>query len=213
MKKIIIIIGLAALLSMQAIINAKAQTQEVQQLLLDIQKLSELKKILKEMEQGYQIVSKGYSAISDLSKNNFNLHEVFLDGLLAVSPSVKNYYKVKEIIDDQVAIIKEYKRAFRLFKTDGHFSADEIGYISSVYNNLFHQSLDKLNELTIVITRSKLRMSDDERLAAIDRIDAAMQDKLNFLRSFDDNTMIQALQRAKASGDTKSLQALYGINK
>ena len=211
MKKIIAIVGMLVVLITFVTVTAKAQTQEVQQLLLDIQKFSELKKILKEMEQGYQIVSKGYKAISDLSKNNFNLHEVFIDGLLAVSPAVKNYYKVANIVNNQIAIVKEYKNAFRLFKEDGHFNADEIGYISSVYNNLFQQSLDNLNELTMVITRSKMRMSDDERLEAIDRIDAAMQDKLNFLRSFDNNTMIQALQRAKASNDINSLQALYGV--
>ena len=36
---------------------------------------------LKDMKEGYEIVSKGYSTIRDISKGSFNLHEAFLDGL------------------------------------------------------------------------------------------------------------------------------------
>lgn len=212
MKKLLIIAAMAGGLLTSSGLKAAAQSQEIQQLILDIQKLSELKKILKEMEQGYQVLSKGYRAINTLSKNNFKLHEVFLDGLLVVSPAVRHYYKVADIINNQIAIVREYKSAFSRFKRAGLFNAGEIAYFGTIYNKLFQQSLDKLNELTMVITDSKARMNDGERLAAIDRIDDAMQDKLDFLRTFDSRTLIQALQRAKASNDNKSLQVLYGIN-
>ena len=31
----------------------------------------------KDMQQGYIIISKGYTAVSDIAKGNFNLHEIF----------------------------------------------------------------------------------------------------------------------------------------
>ncbi len=54
-------------------------------------------------------------------------------------------------------------------------------------------------------------MSDDERLAAIDRIYADMQDKLVFLRYFNNNTTILALQRAKEQNDVVTMSQIYGI--
>jgi len=39
-----------------------------------------------------------------------------------------------------------------------------------------------LDELAMVITAGKLRMSDDERLQAIDRIYASIEDQFSFLR-------------------------------
>ena len=42
------------------------------------------------------------------------------------------------------------------------------------------KSLDNLNELLMIITAGSLRMTDDERIAAIDRIYLDINDKLNF---------------------------------
>ena len=61
---------------------------------------------------------------------------------------------------------------------------DELLYIGQVYGNLFNQSLKGLDDLTLILTANKLRMSDAERLAGIDKIYDGMQDKLQFLRSF-----------------------------
>lgn len=54
MKKLLIILGVIILTAPG---NATAQSAEVQQLLLNIQKLAQLKKILSNMKTGYQIVS------------------------------------------------------------------------------------------------------------------------------------------------------------
>lgn len=55
-------------------------------------------------------------------------------------------------------------------------------------------------------------MSDDERLKAIDDIFNDMQDKLVFLRHFNNSTTILAIQKARDRKDTKSLKTIYGIN-
>ena len=87
----------------------------------------------------------------------------------------------------------------------------EIDYLSKVYTNLFKQSLSNLDELTIIITANKLRMSDDERLAAIDRIYNGIQDKLMFLRHFNNNTTILAVQRAREKNDAVTMEKIYGV--
>ena len=66
-----------------------AQSQEVQQLLLNVEKLAQFKKILQNMKQGYQVLHKGYTTIRNLSQGNFSLHKTFLDALFEVSPAVR----------------------------------------------------------------------------------------------------------------------------
>ncbi|HJP63216.1 MAG TPA: hypothetical protein VJ844_07215, partial [Mucilaginibacter sp.] len=58
----------------------------------------------------------------------------------------------------------------------------------------------------------KLRMSDDERMRAIDRIYASSSDKLQFLRHFNRQGVLLNIQRTKDRGDTRTVKQLYGIN-
>lgn len=210
MKKfIVLLIGLNVVFTP----TASAQSFEVQQLLLNVEKLAQFKQILSDLKKGYEIVSKGYSTIKDLSQGNFSLHKTFLDGLLTVSPAVRKYKRVADIISNQLQLVKEYKNAFNRFKQDKNFNPQEIEYVGKVYANLFHRSMDDMDELLVIVTDNKLRMSDDERLEAIDRVLLGMQDKLLFLRHFNNNTTILALQRAKDKNDIETVGALYGLTK
>ncbi|WP_423147795.1 TerB family tellurite resistance protein [Rubrolithibacter danxiaensis] len=192
-------------------LKSSAQSQEVQQLLLNVEKLTQLKQILTDMKKGYQIISSGYNNIKDLSEGNFSLHKTFLDELMEVSPAVRNYKKVADIINYQLILVKEYKMAYRRFKQDSNFTSPELDYLGRVYNNLFKQSLNNLDDLATIITSDKLRMSDDERLKAIDNICMDMQDKLQFLRYFNNNTTVLALQRAKERNDVNTIRNIYGL--
>jgi hypothetical protein len=188
-----------------------AQSAEVQQLLLNVEKLAQLKKILSNMKKGYEIVSGGYNTIKDISKGNFNLHQAFLDGLMQVSPSVKKYKRIGEIISFQTQLVKEYKSAFRRFDASNLFNENEIKYMGNVYSNLFNKSLQNLEELAMIITAGKLRMSDDERLNAIDRIYNDIGDKLVFLRIFNKENNVLAIQRGREMVDTKISKKLNGL--
>lgn len=192
--------------------KTKAQSFEIQQLLLDCEKLTQLKDIYEDMIKGYEILSAGYNAVKDISEGNFNLHQLFLDGLLKVSPVIAEYKRVADIISCQLKIVSEYGSAFDRFKQDGNFSADEISYIGKVYNNLIDESVKGLGDLTNIITDGVLRASDDERLNSIDKLYADMQNRLHFLRYFNNNTTVLALQRAREKNDVTTLKNIYGIN-
>ena len=210
MKKIVIIgIVLVGLLLPSKV---TAQAQEMQQLILNIEKLAQFRQILKDMKKGYEILNGGYNTVKKLSQGNFNLHETFLDALMQVSPTIRNYRRVGDIVNYQVLLVKEYKAAFNRFKNSGNFNPDEIAYLERVYNNLFKQSLRNIDELTSVITANKMRMSDDERLVTIDKIYADIQDKLLFLRSFNNNTSVLAIQRVKERNDVNAMRNIYKVN-
>ncbi|SDG32602.1 hypothetical protein SAMN04487996_117161 [Dyadobacter soli] len=192
--------------------QTKAQTPEVTQLILNIQKLNQLRKILKELKAGYDILFKGYTTIKDISKGNFKLHEAFLDGLLEVSPAVKRYKRIAEIVDFQLKLVSEYRSAFAQFQSGKYFNKDELEYMSRVYARLINQSIKNLDALTMVVTAKKMRMSDDERLAAIDKIHEEMQDKLIFLRHFNSTAATLGLQRAKVFVEVETSAHLNGVN-
>jgi hypothetical protein len=189
-----------------------SQTQAIQQLLLDVEKLTQLKSILTELKEGYQIVSNGYTNIKNISEGNFNLHDIFLESLLEVSPAVKNYGRIKDIIDAQLTLVKEYKNALKQFKESGEFSIDDIDYLEKVYANLFNHSLDNLQTMIMVITAGKLRMSDDERINSIDAVWKEVSQELTFLRHFNNEARILCLQRAKDKNDFSTMEQLYDVN-
>ncbi len=189
--------------------KARAQEQETQQLLLDLEKLAQFKSILQDMQQGYTILTRGYGQVKDLAQGNFNLHQVFLDGLMQVNPEVKKYARVAEIIADESSIISEYKKSYRKFNNSGRFSTSELYYLANVYARLTSAALQNLKDLINIITASKLRMSDDDRLSAIDRIYADTNDKLQFLRSFNQRTTMLQLQRQKEQNDVNTIKKMY----
>ena len=76
---------------------------------------------------------------------------------------------------------------------------------------MFNESLKNLDALLNVITAGKLRMSDDERLHSIDGIYLDMQDKLVFLRNFNNSTSILSIQKEKEQEDIDVMRRLYDI--
>lgn len=189
--------------------GAQAQSQELQQLMLNIEKLSQFRGILKDMKKGYEILTKGYNTVKDLTQGNFSLHEAFLDALLQVSPTVRNYKKVGDIIAMQSKLIQEQGAAYSRFQGSGNFNSEELSYLARVYDKLIDQSLGNLDELTVVITAGQARMTDNERLESIDRIYDDLQDKLLFLRDFNSSTAVLSFQRTKEHHDVEALQGLY----
>lgn len=192
--------------------KAVSQSQEIQQLILNIEKLTQFRQILKDMKKGYEILNGGYNTVKDLSKGNFNLHETFLDALMQVSPTVKNYKRVGDIINYQLLLVKEYKTSIKRLRNSGNFNTGEIAYFEKVYSNLLKESLQNIDQLTSVVTANKMRMSDDERLTAIDKIFNNMQDKVLFLRNFNSNTSILSLQRSKEVNDVRAIRSIYKAN-
>ena len=206
MKKIIVILILYGMA-----FKTKAQSDEVQQLLLNVEKLAQFKKILKNMKDGYQIIFKGYTAVKNISEGNFNLHKTFLDGLMQISPAVKKYKRISDIINYQIRIAKEYKDAIKQIRLDKQFSIDEMDYVTKIYKSLFNESLKRLEELSLIITSGKLRMSDDERLQAIDRIYASVEDQYCFLKDFSNSTLVLSMQRKADRAEIEMSKKIYGL--
>lgn len=209
MKKWRLILLVAGVLSVG---KAGAQSHEIQQLLLDVEKLAQLKNILADLKKGYEIVLAGYGTIKDISQGTFNLHKSFLDRLLDVSPVVRNFRRVADIVATAGKMLGDYKKAYRQFTQSGRFTPAELAYISGVYSRLFDQSVNNLEALAKVVTAGRLRMSDDERLTAVDAVWKEVEDNYTFLTRFNNGTKVLALQRIKEEKEIRALKKLYNIH-
>lgn len=108
--------GLLVWAMMLSGLGSFAQSHEAKQLMLNVEKLSQLKNILSDMKKGYSMVAEGYKKVKDVASGNFSLHQVFLDGLLVVSPEVKKYRRVAGIISAQQQLLREYKAALKALR-------------------------------------------------------------------------------------------------
>lgn len=211
MKKILLPVLLVVTLLTVNLRQACAQANEAAQLALNIQKLAELKSILTTLKKGFDVVSKGYNTVKKLTEGNFSLHKVFLDGLMQVSPAVKKYRKIPEIIEAQTMLIKETKVTIRRVLNAGLFNQGEIDYILGVYQTIASGSLKNLDDLVTIITANSLRMTDDERLSVIDKIYTDMGDKLEFIRDFSQTCSLLALEKSKEKNQISGSEKLLGL--
>jgi hypothetical protein len=192
--------------------SSRAQSFDIQQLILDVQKLATLKSMLSDMKNGYTALDNDYSAVRDVAEGNFNLHKAFLDGLLAVSPAVRNYQRAMDIIELQVKLLAQYKRAWPFFQQKAGFQPSELAMISGVYSGLLQDALQDLNDLNTILTDGTIRASDAERMRQIDVIYESMAGRVAFMDRFNNTTALLAQQRQGVYDEDRTIQNLHGIN-
>lgn len=154
---------------------SRAQDQEIQQLLLNVEKLNQLNELLAQMKARYEIVQRGYLQVKSVTEGNFQLHEVFLNRLYTVNPKVKTYYRVGEIFHLQVQLLEFSRNSLKQLKLEPKSSLQDIAYLSGVFFRLTGVSMRNLEELILLITDGQFQMDDAERISAIDRIYSDMR--------------------------------------
>lgn len=194
-------------------VHGRAQTVAdlLIQLELDKEKLTSMKNTLQEMYQGYETLQAGYTQIRDIAKSNFNLHQAFLDALLAISPAVAGDPRIPAILDAEYRIVSGYRAANAKWSGTGVFTAQELDDIIGTYAALLQRCRQSAEELTMVLTADQLRMSDAERMQAIGRIDADTRAQLSMMQELDNTLSLQATRRLKEAGDINALKQLYGL--
>jgi len=200
------------LLSLSATIARSQSILDLtQQLELDKEKLASLKSTLEDMQKGYATLKDGYTHIRNIARDNFSMHQLFLDALWLVSPAVSRDPRIQNILDIEYRIIAEYKTAVSRWGHNPIFTSQEIGYIGTVWSDLLNKSQQAVEELTLVLSDGQLQMSDAQRLQAIDRIDTDIRNYYAGLQRLDNSLAIQEARRQKENNDINALKLLYAI--
>ncbi len=149
--------------------------------------------------------------IGDWVQKQKDLYQKYFDELWKVKDVVATYHRIKEIIDQEVTLVKEYHLVWNGVKQDGHFNSNELIYIGNVYTGILSQSVENINTLDLVINSFIMQMSDAKRLEIINTTATAMQKNLDDLRQFNSQNLAVSLQRSKDQNDIQVVKQLYGI--
>jgi hypothetical protein len=185
------------------------QSQDIQQLVMDIEKLAQMKSMLSSMYNGYNILSQGYNQVSSVTKGNFDLHKSYLDGLLKVSSRVRKYEKIAGVVSSQLWIVNECKTSYKNFSTV--FNARELLEISLRYAEMMEQTGRNVDQLMLVISPGQLRMSDAERITAIDTIDKDVAGTAAELTAYNERNSCEMKRRLQMKNNIEASRQLFGV--
>ncbi len=192
-------------------IAAFSQQQELEQLKVNLEKLAQMRAMLQHMQNGYATVSNGYQQLTGLAKGNFDLHKNYLDQLLQVAPQVRQYPAVQTILGKQSAVVTESATAYAIYLKSALFSANELLDTKNQFADFKLRMGKKLAQLELVLTPGSLRMSDQERMGAIDRIDKDVGEVLGSLRTLVKEQAAVMAARGQQKKDNAAMRAWYGF--
>jgi hypothetical protein len=192
-------------------ILGKGQTTEIQQLQLNIEKLAQMKLMLAQMKEGYKLLETGYNSLRNGAKGNFDLHQGYLNGLLAISPTVRNSPEVEQALHNYAAAKNEYELALRKFSSCGLFNAGELYGLKAGWDRLWARMATDKKAMDMVLTNGALRMNDAERVNLLTTVNASsialLADTRRLLMDYE-RLMAMRSQRKK---DIEAFKRLRGI--
>jgi len=150
--------------------------------------------------------------ITDWATKQKQLYQTFYDELWKVKSAISYYKRGKEIIQKQIDLVAEYKRAYSLFKKDSHFTPAEIAYMGDVYNGILAESIKNLDQLQLVLSAFSVQMDDAKRLEIMENAADKIEENSTDLKRFNNSNVILSLQRAKDEIELKQIEILYGLN-
>jgi hypothetical protein len=212
MRRMVLVFGvLCATVSVQAQTWAEWFDQKKTQIEYLVDQIGALEVYAGSLEKGYEIAHSGLTAIHNIKKGDFSLHSEYFTSFSQVSPPIKAYWKIADILETEIRIVRACASEGRLLKPASLFNDEEIRYCNSVLSGVLEGCGDLTSQLIDLISDGKLRMKDDERIGRIDEVHAAMKDRERFVLSFSRGTKTLALQRANEENDVSVSRLLYGV--
>jgi len=193
------------------ILSAKGQSVEMKQLLLNIEKLAQMKAHYQTMVQGYRTLENGYRQVNDMVKGNFLLHQEYLDGLWAVRPAVRQYGRIQMIVQRHRQMVDEYRIVLQQMQSARLLKTEELQLLKSSMAAVVNRSNGLLDDMMLVLTPGRLRMNDEERIGLINRVDGEGGELLQQFRSIVDGYSVLVDRRMQRQREVKSIRSLYGI--
>ncbi len=149
--------------------------------------------------------------ITDWVSKQKELYADYYQDLKKVKDVITYYKRIKDITEKQISLVEAYKRAFSLFKSDNHFTPDEIEYMGKVYSGILSASVDNLDQMYMVISSFTTTMTDEARLAIINKAADALDKNYRDLTQFTTQNKMLSLHRSRDQQEVDVVRALYGI--
>lgn len=149
--------------------------------------------------------------IRDWMQKQKKLYEDYFEELKKVKSAIANYSRVKDIIQQQIAMVSEYKGAWALFRQDKNFTPEELDYMLNIYTGMMDESLKNIDQLFLVVNAYTTQMTDAKRLEIINTVADNIQTQYFDLKEFNTQNKMLSLQRASELGEIQYVRRLYGL--
>ncbi len=149
--------------------------------------------------------------ISEWVEKQRKQYDEYFQELRKVKSALTYYHRVKDIIESQVAMVKEYKSAWATFRQDKNFNADELSYMAEVYTGMMNESLKTIDQLFMVVNAFATQMTDAKRMEIINATANSMEQGFMDLKEFNNQNKLISIQRAAARGEIEYVKKLYGL--
>lgn len=149
--------------------------------------------------------------ISDWTQKQKELYKGYYEELAKVKSVITYYQRIKEISVKQTRLVREYEKAWNLFKQDQHFKENEIQYMERVYSGILDESLKNIDHIFLILDSFTTQMSDLKRLELINTAADQIEANYDDLILFNQQNIMLSLQRAKTEADLQQVKQFYGI--
>ncbi|MDO3627552.1 conjugal transfer protein TraI [Mucilaginibacter sp. BT774] len=150
--------------------------------------------------------------ISNWSEKQRSLYEEYYQELWQVKSTITYYQRVKALTIQQVAMVGEYQRAWRLFQSDKHFKPEEITEMQRVYLGILDASSRNLDQIMLVLNPGKTQMTDQQRLEVINQAGDQLDENYVDLKQYNNQNMILSLHRSKDLNEVQTIKNYYGLH-
>lgn len=150
--------------------------------------------------------------VAEWTEKHRQLYKKYYDELWKVKTVLSAYQRIRQIMDKQVRIVNEYKRAWRIVSKDDHFTEAEIDYMYRVYRGILNESIRNLDQLVMVINSFNTQMTDAQRLAIITQAGERIEQNFIDLLEFNMHTGQLSINRSRSQNEINRIKALYGIH-
>jgi len=134
----------------------------------------------------------------------------YYDKLKSIHDLVKDAKKVQNTILLVGEIPDIYVNSFQKMMADPNFRVEELTAIAFGYTKLLQESADMLLELKDVVNVNGLSMTDSERMDIITRVHDRIRRHRDLVSYYTRKNISVSYLRAKKTGDTDRVMALYG---
>ena len=149
--------------------------------------------------------------ISEWTEKQKEQYREYYEELAKVKAIISYYQRIRDITQKQVRLVNEYQRAWQLIQQDDHFTPDEIQYMSEVYSGILEESLNNIDQITLIVQSFTTTMSDAKRLEIINNAADQVDTNYDDLMRFNQQNVLLSLSRAKTSIEVQTVKKLYGL--
>jgi hypothetical protein len=197
------IFGIIKAIVVKAIKVADLKIQKLQNKTLDLQNAQ------KKMEN--QMAKQKLNEITNWTSKQKAQYQKYFDELKKVKSVIRDYQRVKDILQMQWQITTEYSRVWQQIEKDKNFSAKELEYMGQVYSGILKRTLENVKQIRMITTSYSTEMSDAKRMEIADNVAEDVQSNYDNLRRFNHDNIALSLSRTKSKQENQQVKNLYGI--